>query len=97
MTGALMVAIYFIALASFLGLDILSKVPPAMYAVVLAGLGAAAAVSAVGGLSFVGVGIAPQATLFGRVALGLSAASGVAGMVAIARLLSAFKHKRKRG
>jgi NAD(P) transhydrogenase subunit alpha len=96
MTGAVLVAIYIVALSFFLGLDIISKVPPTLYALVLAGLGAVAAVSLVGALAFLASGYAagPSGAL-GRVALGAAAAAAVGGTVALGRMAAAFT-KRKR-
>ena len=95
MTAAVLVAIYLVALSCFLGLDIISKVPPTLYAVVLAGLGALAAVSLVGGFHLLATGSARgHAELLGRVALCLAAGAAVGGVVAIGRMLTAFDRRK---
>jgi hypothetical protein len=89
MTAVWLVSLYFVALSTFLGLDIVGKVPATMYALVLVALGTLAAVAIVGafyiqayaaaldddGLRFLAIGSAALA----------SAAAG-AGLVAIGRI-----------
>jgi NAD(P) transhydrogenase subunit alpha len=94
MTGAVLVAIYLVALALFLGLDIISKVPQTLYAVVIAGLGALAGVSVVGGLHLVAAARAELPASLGQVAVGVAATAGVAGAMAVGRLLGAFKKSK---
>ncbi len=90
MTGVALVALYLVALSAFLGLDLLKKVPPSLYGLVLAALGGIAAVSVVGALCLVAPDAAPAAGVLGRLGLGAGITAGVAGTVAIGRLLGAF-------
>ena len=66
MTGAVLGAIYLLALAVFLGLDIISKVPPTLYALVLAGLGMLSAVSLVGAFHLLGPATSGDVGILGR-------------------------------
>ncbi len=91
MTGVLLVACYLFALAFFLGLDIISKVPPTLYALVLAALGGVAAVSVVGGFHLLGPRLPGEVGTLGRVAVGAAAVAAVGAPVAIGRLLGAFR------
>ncbi len=95
MTGVLLVAIYVLALGWFLGLDILGKIPPTLYAMILAGLGVLAAVGMVGALYLLGDEI-PSRTEGGLpgVALVLAGAAAGGGLVALGRLLGAFRRGR---
>jgi len=43
MTGAVLIAVYLLTLAWFLGLDVVRKVPPTLYGAMAAGIGGAAA------------------------------------------------------
>lgn len=94
MTPLLLASLYLLALTFFLGLDIVSKVPATMYALVLAALGGLAAVSLVAAIH----GAVSLATASGGV-LGL-AATALAGaclggaLVAVERLLAAFRRKQ---
>jgi NAD(P) transhydrogenase subunit alpha len=97
MTSVLLVSLYFLALTAFLGLDILSKVPASMYALVLAALGTLSAVVMVGALY-----LPARSTMspslgcsLGYVAAGLGALAAGAGLASIGRLLRAFARKSR--
>jgi NAD(P) transhydrogenase subunit alpha len=94
MTGAVLAAIYIIALAFFLGLDIINKVPATLYALVLAGLGALAAVSIVGALALLTPGALGAPAIAARLGLGAAAAAGVGGTLALGRMMAAFAKKK---
>jgi NAD(P) transhydrogenase subunit alpha len=90
-TAVLLVSVYLFALACFLGLDVLGKVPPNLYAVVLAGVGALAGVTVVVGLSFEpAVAGAGPARLW-QLGVGCAAAAVGGGLVAVARLARGFR------
>jgi H+-translocating NAD(P) transhydrogenase subunit alpha len=93
MTGVLIVSLYFIALTAFLGLDIISKVPATMYALVLATLGTLAAVIIVGAVSVTAQSRSPLGTGLGLVATGVAAVAAGAGLGAMGRLLQPFLKK----
>ena len=92
MTAVLLVSLYFVALSAFLGLDIISKVPVTMYPLVLAALGALAAVGVVGALPLIARGGTP-ASGFGLAALGCGAAAAGAGLAALGRLVRPFARR----
>lgn len=87
MTPVLLISLYFLALTAFLGLDIISKVPATMYALVVATLGVLTAVVLVGALQVVRLPLAPAGGALATWGAGLAAAAAGAGMVAIGRLL----------
>jgi hypothetical protein len=95
MTGVLLVSLYFIALTAFLGLDILSKVPATMYALVLAALGALTAVGLVGAIYLVARASSPGNGYVGLAAAGLAAIAAGAGITSIGRLARAFARKSR--
>lgn len=87
MSTVLLFSLYFLALTLFLGLDLLGRVPPTLYALVLAGLGVLGVGGAVGAWRDPGGG--------GRLAAAfLAGAAMAAGVVAIGRLVAPY---RKRG
>ncbi len=92
MTAVLLVAVYFLALTTFLGLDIISRVPPTLYALVLAGLGALTAIGLVGAFQ---VAALPGGDAVGTWASGLVGASAGAGLVSVGRLLRANARKSR--
>jgi NAD(P) transhydrogenase subunit alpha len=94
MTAVLLVSLYFLALTAFLGLDILSKVPATMYALVLAALGALSAVAVVGALYVTVQATSSTGSALGLASAGLGAAAAGAGLASIGRLVRAFTSKR---
>jgi hypothetical protein len=87
MTAAAIVALYLVGLAAFLGLDVLGKVPPVMFAFVVAGLGA---VTALGMSLPLGTALQGQKGWPGDVALALSGLAVGAAVVVLARLPLAY-------
>jgi NAD(P) transhydrogenase subunit alpha len=94
MTAVLLVSLYFLALTAFLGLDILSKVPATMYALVLAALGALSAVAVVGALYVIVQATSSTGSALGLASAGLGAVAAGAGLASIGRLVRAFTSKR---
>jgi NAD(P) transhydrogenase subunit alpha len=95
MTGALLIAIYLLALALFLGLDIVARVPPTLVAVVLAGLGALAGVSLLAGVRLAG-DPAGGVPLLSYLATALGAAAAVGGALAAGRSLGTLARRSPR-
>jgi hypothetical protein len=95
MSAVLLVSLYFIALSAFLGLDIISKVPATMYALVVAALGTLSAVAVVGAL-YVTVRAASSASSgLGIAAAAFGAAAAGAGLASMGRLARAFARKSR--
>lgn len=97
MTGVLIVSLYFIALTAFLGLDIISKVPATMYALVLATLGTLTAVIVVGAAQVTALATSALGSGLGLAAAGVGAAAAGAGLGAMGRLLAPFIGRNRRG
>jgi H+-translocating NAD(P) transhydrogenase subunit alpha len=96
MTGALLVAFYLLALALFLGLDIVGKVPAALYATLIAALGALSGVTVLAGVYLQGPRAVSGAAGLGRVGMGVGLVAAVAGLTAMGRLLASY-HKKSPG
>lgn len=94
MTAVLVVSFYFLALTVFLGLDILSKVPATMYALVLAALGTLSGVAMVGAVHVTIRGATDTSSHLGLLSAGLGAVAIGAGLSSMGRLLRAFDRKR---
>ncbi len=88
MTGALLVSIYLIVLAGFLGLDMLAKVPQTLYGVVLAAIGTLSAVALVAALYIEWNGLAGAA-------VALASAGAVGGLVGLGQFLRVFRKKSR--
>jgi hypothetical protein len=89
--------VYLFALACFLGLDVLGKVPPNLYALVLAGVGSLTGVAAAVGLAVEPASFGVANARIANVAVGLAAAAAGGGLVAVARLASGFRKPARAG
>lgn len=90
MTAAAIVALYLIGLAAFLGLDILGKVPPVMFAFIVAGLGA---LSALGFSLPLGLQLRQQGGWMGDLALVLAGLAVGGAVVVLGRMPAAYKNR----
>ncbi len=86
MTGGLLLGIYLVVLATFLGWDLVGKVPATMYALILGGAGT------VSGVVILAALYVPWDGCSG-IAVTLAAAGAVGGMTALTRSADAF-HKK---
>lgn len=96
MTEVLLVSVYLFALAAFVGLDVISKAPPSIYAMLVALLGLLTAFGAVAA-----VGAAADApALSTQLGWGGAALGGVAfgaGITVLGKLLGAYESKGGHG
>jgi hypothetical protein len=91
-TPLLLFALYILALGAFLGLDIISRVPPTLYAVTLSGLGTLCAVVLVG---VFGTAAGQSGALMTAVSAGMAGVTAGAGLEALGRLLQGRKKHGK--
>ena len=92
MTAGLLVSLYLFTLAAFLGLDVIRKVPPTLYAALAAGMGGAAALVVILALPAAGASKPGLTALLTTVAVMVGTAGGVGGLAMLRRLL----HRRGR-
>ena len=95
MTAVLLVSLYFVALTIFLGLDIISKVPATLYALVLALLGMLSAIGVVGALYATVRATSSGSQGLGLASAGVAAVAVGAGITSMGRLLRAFARKSR--
>lgn len=91
MTEVLLVSVYLFALAGFVGLDVISKAPPAIYGVMVALLGL---LTAFAGLGAIGALPGSAPALSNQLGMAGAALGGVAfgaGITALGKLLGAFQ------
>ena len=87
MTAALLVAVYLAVLAGFLGLDIITRVPPTLYAAVLAGLGALAGVGVVAAMQAGARSADGPAHILAVIAAALAGGAVGGGLAAVGRVV----------
>lgn len=87
MTGGLLISLYLFTLAAFLGLDVIRKVPPTLYAALATVIGAAAAVAVAVALAAASSGGRSAPALLGAVAVAAGTCGVVGGLVRGKRML----------
>jgi NAD(P) transhydrogenase subunit alpha len=95
-TGALLIAIYILVLAIFVGLELINKVPPTLHTPVLSGTGAASGIALIGALYAVKSSQTTLAGLLGAAAIACAAFSVVGGFALTGRLLGSKEQESRR-
>jgi len=97
-TGALIASITVLALACFLGFELISKVPPTLHTPLMSGANAISGITIVGALVAANAklegGDANTAALLGFLALVLATINVVGGFMVTGRMLEMFKGKK---
>ena len=89
-------AFYFFVfvLASFVGFEIITKVPPTLHTPLMSGSNAISGITVVGALLSAGAGQEGWATAFGFVAVTLATINVVGGFLVSHRMLAMFRKKK---
>ncbi len=96
MNGTLLLSIYVLVLASFLGYELLTKVPPMLHTPLMSGANAMSGVTIVGALGLAGVTSGAVATVMATLALILATINVVGGFLVTDRMLSQFSTAKDR-
>jgi NAD(P) transhydrogenase subunit alpha len=91
MTFALLVTIFVLAL--FVGVEIITKVPPTLHTPLMSGANAISGITIIGALLAAGVGETGATKVFGFLALVFAMINVVGGFMVTNRMLSMFKRK----
>lgn len=92
--GPLLVGLYVLVLAVFVGFELISKVPPTLHTPLMSGANAISGITVVGAL-YAATTADPQAgTLLGALAIGLATVNVVGGFLVTDRMLRMFGRKR---
>jgi NAD(P) transhydrogenase subunit alpha len=101
MTESLMFSITIFVLATFVGIEIISKVPPLLHTPLMSGSNAISGITLVGSLIAAGEGHGDLATYLGLIAVILATINVVGGFLVTDRMLKMFRHgpgeRRKEG
>jgi NAD(P) transhydrogenase subunit alpha len=97
MSDALMVSIYVFVLATFVGVEIISKVPPLLHTPLMSGSNAISGITLVGSLIAAGEGHAGLSVILGTVAVIFATINVVGGYLVTDRMLKMFKKEPRRG
>ena len=95
----LLIALTLFVLAVFLGIELISKVPPTLHTPLMSGSNAISGITLIGALVSAGSNHSAVATVFGFLAVTLATVNVVGGFLVTNRMLSMFRPKddRKRG
>jgi len=91
MTETLMVSIYVFVLATFVGVEVISKVPPLLHTPLMSGSNAISGITIVGSLIAAGEGHGTLSVILGMVAVIFAMVNVVGGFMVTDRMLKMFK------
>ena len=80
-------------LAAFVGLEVISKVPPTLHTPLMSGANAISGITIVGALVAAGIGESTAATVLGFLAVTSATINVVGGFLVTDRMLEMFKRK----
>ncbi len=89
-----LVALTLFVLAVFLGVELISKVPPTLHTPLMSGSNAISGITLVGALSAAGAGHSTLTTVLGFGAVVLATINVVGGFLVTHRMLGMFSRKR---
>lgn len=96
MTG-LIAALTILVLATFVGIEVISKVPPTLHTPLMSGSNAISGITLIGAIISSGSGRADLATWLGVAAVVFATFNVVGGFMVTHRMLGMFHAKRERG
>ena len=91
MADTLMVSIYVFVLAAFVGVEVISKVPPLLHTPLMSGSNAISGITLVGSLIAAGEGHAGLSVILGVIAVVFATINVVGGFLVTDRMLKMFK------
>lgn len=93
MTETLLFGIILFTLATFLGLELIHRVPPTLHTPLMSGANAVSGITVVGALLVAGSGHGMVATVLGFIAIVLAMINVVGGYAVTDRMLGMFRKK----
>ena len=96
MSDALIISIYVFVLATFVGVEIISKVPPLLHTPLMSGSNAISGITLVGSLIAAGEGLGGTSVILGMIAVIVATINAVGGFLVTDRMLKMFKKDRSR-
>ena len=91
--SSLVVGITVFVLASFVGFEVISKVPPTLHTPLMSGANAISGITVVGAIALAGNGNGDAAQWLGAGAVALASINVVGGYLVTDRMLAMFKKK----
>ncbi|XFA72815.1 NAD(P) transhydrogenase subunit alpha [Thermosynechococcaceae cyanobacterium Okahandja] len=91
MTDPILVGLIIFVLASFVGFEVINKVPPTLHTPLMSGSNAISGIAVIGALLMAGSGHTPLTVALGFVATVLATVNVVGGFLVTDRMLQMFK------
>lgn len=95
MSETLIVSIYVFVLATFIGIEVISKVPPLLHTPLMSGSNAISGITLVGSLIAAGEGHGSLSVYLGMIAVVMATINVVGGFMVTDRMLKMFKKETK--
>ena len=96
MMGALMVGLYVFVLAIFVGVEVISKIPPTLHTPLMSGANAISGITLVGSLATATSSETTLSAILGLIAIIFATINVVGGFLVTHRMLAMFGGRRKR-
>jgi NAD(P) transhydrogenase subunit alpha len=93
MTETLLIGIILFTLATFLGLELIHRVPPTLHTPLMSGANAVSGITVIGAILVAGAGHGIVATALGFIAIVLAMINVVGGYAVTDRMLGMFRKK----
>ncbi|HEX5695144.1 MAG TPA: NAD(P) transhydrogenase subunit alpha [Acidimicrobiia bacterium] len=93
----LVIGITVFVLASFVGFEVITKVPPTLHTPLMSGANAISGITIIGALTAAGLGEGSLAQILGFVAVATATVNVVGGFLVTDRMLRMFRRPRDRG
>ncbi len=93
MTTPFIAGIVVFVLAAFVGLEVISKIPPTLHTPLMSGANAISGITIVGAVIAAGLGRGPLATVLGFLAVTAATINVVGGFLVTDRMLGMFRKK----
>lgn len=94
MSEAILISIYIFVLATFVGVEIISKVPPLLHTPLMSGSNAISGITIVGSLIAAGEGHGTLSVWLGMIAVVFATVNVVGGYLVTDRMLKMFKREK---
>ncbi len=94
--SALIVGVTVFVLAAFVGLEVISKVPPTLHTPLMSGANAISGITIIGAVAAAGLGASNAAQVLGFFAVTTATVNVVGGFLVTDRMLEMFKSKTDR-
>ncbi|MEM1202776.1 MAG: NAD(P) transhydrogenase subunit alpha [Acidobacteriota bacterium] len=94
--GPLLIGIYVFVLAIFVGVEIITKIPPTLHTPLMSGANAISGITVVGAITAASAGNTEVSSLLGLAALVFATVNVVGGFLVTDRMLRMFGGKKKK-